>query len=401
MDGKKACEKMILSLELDPNLYRIGQSKIFFRAGVLAHLEEERDFKITDLIVNFQVLHLIPMDLDTMELFAERLSLSLSLRAGLLPRLVGASQLPEARPAAQRHPHHPAQLRRLFEAAQLAVVASLHQGNVVVVVVVGVFVKKDKVEFLVIILDSFLLLAAFQVKPLLQVTKQEEKLTQKEDELRMIRDKLDSQARLCIDMEKKYQLILEEKNVLAEQLQAETELCAEVCLSLMDAQSAFHPRKNVALYHSVCHRRCFVVCHLRWRSFSFVVVHLFVFCCLFFLPSSYRVLTEFLPSSYRVSSSTVHRPRRCARVWRLASKSSKRSCTTWRPASKRKRSAATNSPRKRRSSSSTSRCRFLLILLPSFTFFLLLIPFESCQVEPTLMCLEYLSERFHYLKKKV
>ena len=44
----------INSLELDQNLYRIGQSKIFFRAGVLAHLEEERDFKITDLIVNFQ-----------------------------------------------------------------------------------------------------------------------------------------------------------------------------------------------------------------------------------------------------------------------------------------------------------------------------------------------------------
>ncbi|CAA9995749.1 unnamed protein product, partial [Nesidiocoris tenuis] len=55
MDGKKACEKMINSLELDPNLYRVGQSKIFFRAGVLAHLEEERDYKITDLIVNFQV----------------------------------------------------------------------------------------------------------------------------------------------------------------------------------------------------------------------------------------------------------------------------------------------------------------------------------------------------------
>ncbi|EGI59702.1 Myosin heavy chain, non-muscle [Acromyrmex echinatior] len=54
MDGKKACEKMIQALELDPNLYRVGQSKIFFRAGVLAHLEEERDYKITDIIVNFQ-----------------------------------------------------------------------------------------------------------------------------------------------------------------------------------------------------------------------------------------------------------------------------------------------------------------------------------------------------------
>lgn len=41
-------------MELDPNLYRIGQSKIFFRAGVLAHLEEERDLKITDIIVSFQ-----------------------------------------------------------------------------------------------------------------------------------------------------------------------------------------------------------------------------------------------------------------------------------------------------------------------------------------------------------
>ena len=39
MDEKKACE-MILSLELDPNLYRIGQSKIIFRAVVLPDLEE-------------------------------------------------------------------------------------------------------------------------------------------------------------------------------------------------------------------------------------------------------------------------------------------------------------------------------------------------------------------------
>ena len=54
MDGKKACQNMIEALELDRNLYRIGQSKIFFRAGVLAHLEEERDLRITDLVVKFQ-----------------------------------------------------------------------------------------------------------------------------------------------------------------------------------------------------------------------------------------------------------------------------------------------------------------------------------------------------------
>uniref|UniRef100_A0A671R8Q7 Myosin-9-like n=1 Tax=Sinocyclocheilus anshuiensis TaxID=1608454 RepID=A0A671R8Q7_9TELE len=54
MDGKQACVRMIKALELDSNLYRIGQSKVFFRAGVLAHLEEERDLKITDVIITFQ-----------------------------------------------------------------------------------------------------------------------------------------------------------------------------------------------------------------------------------------------------------------------------------------------------------------------------------------------------------
>jgi myosin protein heavy chain len=46
--------KQIKALELDANLFRIGQSKIFFRAGVLAHLEEERDIKLTDLVTQFQ-----------------------------------------------------------------------------------------------------------------------------------------------------------------------------------------------------------------------------------------------------------------------------------------------------------------------------------------------------------
>lgn len=44
----------IKHLELDPNLYRIGQSKMFFRTGVLAQLEEERDLKLTVVIIAFQ-----------------------------------------------------------------------------------------------------------------------------------------------------------------------------------------------------------------------------------------------------------------------------------------------------------------------------------------------------------
>ena len=41
-------------LDLDPNLFRIGQSKMFFRTGVLAQLEEERDLKLTVVIIAFQ-----------------------------------------------------------------------------------------------------------------------------------------------------------------------------------------------------------------------------------------------------------------------------------------------------------------------------------------------------------
>jgi len=47
-------EWQIEALDLDANLYRIGQSKIFFRAGVLAHLEEERDMRLTEIIAQFQ-----------------------------------------------------------------------------------------------------------------------------------------------------------------------------------------------------------------------------------------------------------------------------------------------------------------------------------------------------------
>ncbi|CAF4015000.1 unnamed protein product [Rotaria magnacalcarata] len=42
MDGKAASQKMIKEFELHDNLYRIGLTKIFFRSGVLGHLEEER-----------------------------------------------------------------------------------------------------------------------------------------------------------------------------------------------------------------------------------------------------------------------------------------------------------------------------------------------------------------------
>ena len=40
--------------KLCSNVYHIGQSKVFFQASMLAHLEEEWDLKITDVIIGFQ-----------------------------------------------------------------------------------------------------------------------------------------------------------------------------------------------------------------------------------------------------------------------------------------------------------------------------------------------------------
>ncbi|XDA74824.1 hypothetical protein R6Z07F_005052 [Ovis aries] len=48
------CSARSQPLELKSNLYRMGQSKVFFRPGVLAHLEKERDLKITNVIIGFQ-----------------------------------------------------------------------------------------------------------------------------------------------------------------------------------------------------------------------------------------------------------------------------------------------------------------------------------------------------------
>uniref|UniRef100_A0A8C8IBZ7 Myosin heavy chain 10 n=1 Tax=Oncorhynchus tshawytscha TaxID=74940 RepID=A0A8C8IBZ7_ONCTS len=165
MDGKQACERMIRALELDPNLFRIGQSKIFFRAGVLAHLEEERDLKITDIIIYFQ-----------------------SVCRGYLARKA--------------------------------------------------FVKKQQQLNCLKVLQrncsAYLKLKHWQwwrlftkVKPLLQVTRQEEEMQAKDDELVKVKEKQTKVEGELVEMERKHSQLIEEKNILAEQLQAETELFAE------------------------------------------------------------------------------------------------------------------------------------------------------------------------------
>ncbi|KAF2207092.1 hypothetical protein CERZMDRAFT_51806 [Cercospora zeae-maydis SCOH1-5] len=54
IEGQAYCKLMLERLNMDRSWYRVGLSKVFFRAGVLAELEEKRDALIRDIIVRFQ-----------------------------------------------------------------------------------------------------------------------------------------------------------------------------------------------------------------------------------------------------------------------------------------------------------------------------------------------------------
>ncbi|KYK57881.1 myosin type II heavy chain [Drechmeria coniospora] len=54
LEGQAAATIMLQKLGLDKTHYRVGISKVFFRAGVLAELEEQRDALITEIMARFQ-----------------------------------------------------------------------------------------------------------------------------------------------------------------------------------------------------------------------------------------------------------------------------------------------------------------------------------------------------------
>ena len=54
LEGQAAAKIMLSRFGLDKSLYRIGLTKVFFRAGVLAELEEQRDALITEIMSKFQ-----------------------------------------------------------------------------------------------------------------------------------------------------------------------------------------------------------------------------------------------------------------------------------------------------------------------------------------------------------
>ena len=56
LDGQAAASIMLDKFGLDKSLFRVGLTKVFFRAGVLAELEEQRDALITEIMSRFQSL---------------------------------------------------------------------------------------------------------------------------------------------------------------------------------------------------------------------------------------------------------------------------------------------------------------------------------------------------------
>ncbi|QIW94525.1 hypothetical protein AMS68_000043 [Peltaster fructicola] len=54
VEGQAACKIMLEKLNMDRAWYRVGLTKVFFRAGVLAELEEQRDALIRDIVGRFQ-----------------------------------------------------------------------------------------------------------------------------------------------------------------------------------------------------------------------------------------------------------------------------------------------------------------------------------------------------------
>ncbi|KAM4662535.1 myosin-4-like [Discoglossus pictus] len=56
IDSKKACEKLLGSIDVDHTQYKFGHTKVFFKAGLLGTLEEMRDEKLAQLITRTQAL---------------------------------------------------------------------------------------------------------------------------------------------------------------------------------------------------------------------------------------------------------------------------------------------------------------------------------------------------------
>lgn len=56
IDGRKTAELMLEKLDIDISNYKIGLSKVFFKAGILAELEDRKDFCLQNILTEFQAI---------------------------------------------------------------------------------------------------------------------------------------------------------------------------------------------------------------------------------------------------------------------------------------------------------------------------------------------------------
>ncbi|CCJ30164.1 unnamed protein product [Pneumocystis jirovecii] len=56
MDGRKTVKLMLEKLDIDISNYKIGLSKVFFKAGILAELEDRRDFCLQNIFTQLQAI---------------------------------------------------------------------------------------------------------------------------------------------------------------------------------------------------------------------------------------------------------------------------------------------------------------------------------------------------------
>ncbi|XP_051828184.1 myosin-16 [Antechinus flavipes] len=161
VDNKKASELLLASIDIDVNEYKIGHTKVFFRAGILAKLEDMRDERLAKIMTMLQC---------RLRGFLMRIEFK-----KMLERRIGLKVI-------QRNIRKFLQLRfwgwwKLYN----------------------------------------------KVKPLLNVARQEEEMKAKEEELRNAMSKTQELINKVKELEEKTATLSQEKNDLTIQLQAEQE----------------------------------------------------------------------------------------------------------------------------------------------------------------------------------
>ncbi|XP_008055333.1 LOW QUALITY PROTEIN: myosin-16-like [Carlito syrichta] len=161
VDNKKASELLLAAIDLDVNEYKIGHTKVFFRAGILAKLEDMRDDRLAKIMTMLQC---------RLRGFLMRVEFK-----KMLERRIGLKVI-------QRNVRKFLQLRfwgwwKLYN----------------------------------------------KVKPLLNVARQEEEMKAKEEELRSAMAKTQELINKVKELEEKTATLSQEKNDLTIQLQAEQE----------------------------------------------------------------------------------------------------------------------------------------------------------------------------------